>query len=333
MYNNIQALRGIAALMVVMFHLLPQFKAMGLNNYLYESFARFGYIGVDIFFVISGFVMAKSTNKLSHDSKNARNFLSKRFARIFLGYWPAFFLALLLYSIFNANFLPQKDILSSFFLLSTNLSKLVIGPSWSLTYELYFYSLIALLLLFKKALTKFFLLALSVLIIVKIIFITAPVAWIDFFFSHFLLEFVLGYFLFHLKNYLLNPVVLYVLGIIGVSALVTGVNIKIADDWTRVASFGVFAFCLMACLLYLEEIKNISHKGVFKKLGDASYSLYIYHILFVNLFYHTGLRAKLVQYNAATIGFITYLLFIIIISLAIYRNIERPLYTIATKKY
>ena len=83
MYNNIQALRGIAAFLVVIFHLLPHFRAMGLSNIVFESIAQYGYAGVDVFFVISGFVMAKTTHNLPQNFSSSKQFISKRFLRIY----------------------------------------------------------------------------------------------------------------------------------------------------------------------------------------------------------------------------------------------------------
>ena len=60
MLLNLQALRGVAALLVLMHHSLAHFKAMGLSNPVFEFVATHGNIGVDIFFVISGYVMAIS---------------------------------------------------------------------------------------------------------------------------------------------------------------------------------------------------------------------------------------------------------------------------------
>ena len=110
MLYNIQALRGIAAMLVLMHHALPHFKAMNLSNSVIEFIGKFGYIGVDIFFVISGFVMAKTTVNKAKGFSLFKAFLSKRFLRIYLGFLPIFILALLYYYQFNPHFLEKKEI-------------------------------------------------------------------------------------------------------------------------------------------------------------------------------------------------------------------------------
>ncbi|HFC30673.1 MAG TPA: acyltransferase [Oceanospirillales bacterium] len=326
MYNNIQALRGIAAFMVVLFHMLGQFKAMNLSNSWYESIAQFGYIGVDIFFVISGFVMAKTTHNLANNPKNAIKFIQKRLLRIFLGYWPILLFAIIVYALLIPDILAKKDIFSSVFLISTNLQKLVIGPSWSLTYELYFYLLLSLLLMSNFINKKVFLSLLAIIIVLKILFLQQSNQYLDFFLSHFLLEFIIGFFLFYLKKQLLSQYMLPIILLLAITALTIGINLPIADDWTRVVTFGFFGVCIIALAIHLEDNKIFIANGMVKKIGDASYSLYIVHIIFVNLFYHSGLRNYLTGTPYSAIGFVLYLALIIYFSLLIYKYLEHPLY-------
>ena len=70
---NIQQLRGIAVISVVLFHL----------NFI---FAKTGYLGVDTFFVISGFLMAMLYGN-TIDLKNTKVFFYKRAVRLLPAYW------------------------------------------------------------------------------------------------------------------------------------------------------------------------------------------------------------------------------------------------------
>ena len=326
MYNNIQALRGMAAFMVVLFHMLGQFKAMNLSNSYYESIAQFGYIGVDIFFVISGFVMAKTTHNLANNPKNALNFMQKRLLRIFLGYWPILIFAIIIYALLIPDILAKKDILASVFLITTNMQKLVIGPSWSLTYELYFYFILCLLLMSNFINKIVFLSLLAIIIVLKILFLPQSNHYLDFFLSHFLLEFLAGFFVFYLKKQLLSQYMLPIILLFAITALTIGVNLPIADDWTRVVTFGFFGVCLIALAIHLEDNKIFIANGIVKKIGDASYSLYIVHIIFVNLFYHSGLRNYLTSTSYPALGFVLYIIFIVLVSMILYKTIEHPLY-------
>jgi exopolysaccharide production protein ExoZ len=62
MHNNIQALRAVAAILVVLFHSCNLYLKLGSPILFFASVAFKGNIGVDIFFVISGFVIAHTTS-------------------------------------------------------------------------------------------------------------------------------------------------------------------------------------------------------------------------------------------------------------------------------
>src|SRR5437588_6588643 len=106
----IQCLRGAAALMVVFFHF-----SIFLEPLVPGSVAVFsnGYLGVDIFFIISGFIIYVSTEKAT--AHNGAVFLARRICRVILPAWAAMFLSVvvtpplfkdLLYGMF---FIPLKN--------------------------------------------------------------------------------------------------------------------------------------------------------------------------------------------------------------------------------
>ncbi len=326
MYNNIQALRGIAAFLVVIFHLLPHFRAMGLSNVVFESIAQYGYAGVDVFFVISGFVMAKTTQNLPRNFSSAKQFITKRFLRIYSGYLPIFAFALLYYSTYSPDFVKEIDLVSSLFLTSTDMQKLLLGVSWSLTYELFFYSLIAFILLTKLSFRFVFFTVAFMVIIKNIFFPIIDFSWLNFSLSLFLLEFMAGFFLFSLLRSIAQPIYLPILIILALISLYFGVTIPMENNWIRIMTFGVFGFAVIWILLALEINEKLIIRGTLKRIGDASYSLYLVHIVFVNMFYTSGIRTALVTHNIALLGFIVYTIMIVIISLLIYKWIELPLY-------
>ena len=82
MLANLQALRALAAIAVVVFH----FGLMPPTSLSFTS----GAAGVDLFFVLSGFIIAYSS------SRDAQHFLARRFIRIVPAYWIATIIAALL---------------------------------------------------------------------------------------------------------------------------------------------------------------------------------------------------------------------------------------------
>lgn len=78
MFKNIQMLRALAAFMVFCFHAAPQYQAMGGGWKGFERLSGIGFAGVDIFFVISGFVAALTTLNRDRTASNAGEFLRRR---------------------------------------------------------------------------------------------------------------------------------------------------------------------------------------------------------------------------------------------------------------
>jgi len=328
MLFNLQALRGIAALLVVMHHSLGHFKAMGLSNSVFEFVALHGNIGVDIFFVISGYVMAKTTSNSAPGIDAGFHFISKRFARIYLGYWPIFFIALIIYYFHRPDYLVDKQLLQSFTLLMFgHYSELVIAPAWSLTFELYFYLIVGLVLSSRwlKPIPVF--LVISLLIVLKS-FTTrlGDNDLLDFFFSPYIYEFIAGYLIFIYWHYLSAKKWIFVSLVIGIMSYSIGVQLGSDHGYFRFTAISSFAACLVWFMLLLEAHNLITFRGLIKKVGDSSYTLYLSHTILLGLFYSFGIRDYLVAKDLALPGFIACIAVITFVSWLFYQFIEAPLY-------
>jgi len=103
--NNIDILRGMAIIFVVLFH----YTAYYSPNYLLRtdnwtlSLAKYGWSGVDIFFVVSGFCIAMTIIR----TQNYFEFIIKRFARIYPAYFICGITTLIFYSLFD---LPGREV-------------------------------------------------------------------------------------------------------------------------------------------------------------------------------------------------------------------------------
>jgi exopolysaccharide production protein ExoZ len=130
MLSSIQALRFTAALLVLFFH-------MGLM--------QSGYKGVDLFFIISGFILYYNYNsRPSITQKLKQKFLIHRLTKIYLLYWTAL---IVLYLIEPFPF--DLSLIGSLLLVPGH--KPVLDISWSLSYELYFYALMGITLFYIPA--------------------------------------------------------------------------------------------------------------------------------------------------------------------------------------
>ena len=128
-FGGLQSLRGIAALLVVLQHVT--FYACSINGIDYQPFLRidFGRIGVQLFFVISGFVMAGCLSQ-------GKRFLLNRMMRIYPGYWLSLAISAVLLSapIYNWHLTVE-----SVALLPGPLNNSYRVPYWTLVYEMAFY--------------------------------------------------------------------------------------------------------------------------------------------------------------------------------------------------
>jgi peptidoglycan/LPS O-acetylase OafA/YrhL len=152
-FDNINILRGFAAISVLIYHLIdpnkwPEFPNSGLLLWF-----RYGWIAVDLFFVISGFVITlsflqrvKNSVNLTEQSSYRKQFLFNRLARII----PLYILTCLIWVVFVNPNLIFDHLLKNFFLHLFFLHHLVpeylFGfnpPSWTLAVEVQFYLLLA----------------------------------------------------------------------------------------------------------------------------------------------------------------------------------------------
>ncbi|CNF00543.1 TPA: acyltransferase [Yersinia enterocolitica] len=153
----IQVLRAFAAILVVMNHYPGRLQV----------FAS-GYIGVDLFFVISGVIMVITTNSNDTSGRYAVDFMIKRFSRICPYYAIMTLIALLLtYKIHDHHALETLTLfLKSVLLVPLWGEQPILEPGWTLTFEMYFYFVFFISLFFNKYrwifVFSFFLLALTV---------------------------------------------------------------------------------------------------------------------------------------------------------------------------
>lgn len=150
--NEIDLLRFVAALAVVFFHYAFRgyaADAMSVMPYpLFSSFAKYGYLGVDLFFMISGFVIL-----MTAASGSLRDFVVSRFVRLYPAFWTCCTITFVLTLAIGA---PRYSAsLSQYLINMTMLSNYVGTPPldgsyWSLFVEMRFYGLVAVVLIIGR---------------------------------------------------------------------------------------------------------------------------------------------------------------------------------------
>ena len=151
---SIQALRGLAVLGVVAFHAQIVEQKYSGGDSLLPLFLDVGRSGVDLFFVISGFVMVMVTQRRFGQAGETPRFLWGRLSRIYPTYWFYFALTAAVFLVkpqwVNASQGHEVRLLSSFLLWPSDRLPLVM-VAWSLIHELWFYLVFSILLLFRRA--------------------------------------------------------------------------------------------------------------------------------------------------------------------------------------
>jgi peptidoglycan/LPS O-acetylase OafA/YrhL len=138
-FRSIDGLRGFAAMAVVLYHLGGNLKSdleQILPDFINTVFA-YGYLGVPIFFVISGFVISHGVGASKITPSYAGNFILRRSVRLDLTYWASILLAISLLVVKN-KFLDSNEAPPGFFVILSNMfylqELLEIKPAISVVY-------------------------------------------------------------------------------------------------------------------------------------------------------------------------------------------------------
>ncbi len=152
-FKELDVLRGITALFIIFFHYTRAYPLQTANSF--WGIFSYGYLGVSLFFIISGFVIFFTTDKV----KSPQEFLIKRFARLYPAYWVCLILTFTLTSlaqfpIFQRT-LPEALIGLSMFQALVPGIRSIDGAYWSLLPELMFYILMLIPIILHRKDWKF----------------------------------------------------------------------------------------------------------------------------------------------------------------------------------
>lgn len=149
--HNLQALRGLACLVVVLFHIAGYENTFWSKWRTFHVVRWFGYAGVDVFFALSGFIIAWAHREQLGRAKHLPRYLVRRFRRIYPVLWAAALATIVLIgSLGTAEiFRPgwQRDYFEWLLLVPRYDPFLFIAATWSLQYEIVFYLAFGLLFL------------------------------------------------------------------------------------------------------------------------------------------------------------------------------------------
>lgn len=296
---SIQYLRAVAALSVVGAH----------------TFLNFGAEGVDLFFVISGFIMCYV---IHNTDKNYKCFLIDRYLRIA----PMYYLITIVFVLCGFSEVTSfHQVIQTITFLKYYESAPLLSIGWTLEYEFAFYSLCALAMALFKSFNMRIYFVLIILFIVVVI--------LDFHlfaekkYGHFA-EFSFGIFIYILFKNELIPSRALLVGISGIFVsilLLYFANTFYGNDllYLRFIGFGLPSALLLISVLSMRA--KIGNFSVIQYLGDASYSIYITHTTTILSFY---VFYDIARGNSLIVDVMSFMLAVAFGCLA-YSYIEQPI--------
>jgi peptidoglycan/LPS O-acetylase OafA/YrhL len=320
--RSIQVLRGIAALAVVVCHAASTAPKHGIA-FPFITDRSIGEWGVDIFFVISGFIMVFITTRHAGTWADTRDFWTRRFFRIAPLYWLVSSFVLANAVLGQSDYRPTLDHVAASFLFvpwndARGQSWPVLRVGWTLDFEMYFYLVFGLLLLIPHTLRWLLIWATVSVLIGLVLHPITP--WAQMLTSALLLEFLAGAAIGHAYLKGLRFPWAAVGAILALGAFL--LSDVLQWDAPKVFRFGIPAAVLVFSMLTLEDSGRVSFSSGPFLLGEWSYSLYLVHVPILAV---CGKVAEMTHITSPA-----FLLLEILVTVAVaavtYRLLEKPMH-------
>lgn len=317
---SIQYARGVAAVGVLLFHSFNDAQATGYPEQVLQA-------GVDLFFVISGFIMWVTTQRSSIGPKR---FLGKRVRRVVPLYWLFSGVAVLV-----AGAAPQlgkttslQHAVASFLFLpavrpSNGQVEPVLAPGWTLNHEMLFYLIFAVALTLSSRRLR-----LGVVIGVNVAlsilgWLTHGPLILSFYTNPIILEFVFGVIVgwVYTSGYTMSRRVSTALVSVGGLVMVGCAAAWGQTTILRVIMWGIPAAVIVLALALTENAAPVARRRAWAFVGDGSYSIYLVHGIVLSAL------LSLVNHVAAPkiLMIVVGTPLALIITLCAYQYIERPI--------
>jgi exopolysaccharide production protein ExoZ len=321
---SVQALRAMAAISVVIVH-LNQIWLM-LEGHANAQLALYPLAsGVDLFFVISGFIMVQSSEELFGKNGSPLVFMSRRLARIVPLYWLTTLIAI---PVFSQPITWQRFLSSMLFIPMTNAAGSIApinGVGWTLNFEMFFYVIFAAMIRWRqlKAISGVCAMLVGLVIFGK--FLHPANALLLIWTDPIIIEFGFGVAIAFIYFYgtqlpTLMRLALISSGMVSVWFFAT----RMPPSGLRFIEWGLPAAAIFAgTVLGPKEKETGSIASLAKMLGDSSYALYLIHPLVgaaVLIGWNHGLN-HLPKAGVLAAAFMA----AIVISVGIHKYIEAPI--------
>lgn len=290
----LDALRGLAALWVVFNHIELPIAHDHLPLPVRVWLIEYGGLGIQVFFAISGFVIAHSVRNVHMNGPQFGNFMARRFARITPPYYAAVLLAVTVTYV-STRFKHESWALPSFgrwiahavYLPDLLNMEMINGVHWTLYLEIQFYLLFALVLWFIEPLSKRWShAAQAVMAAVGAVALLYPLFDLrnarEHYFLPYCFAFVVGVYVQWYRTKRLRPEIFFTyLTLLGVAWVVHGDSL-------------VGAGFLTGVIILASTVGDRSERWLrqrpFAFLGKISYSLYLVHAPIIGAAFYFGTK-------------------------------------------
>jgi hypothetical protein len=330
--TNIQYLRALAVLSVVTHHVTGASQSYDLPAEALSILVPLGQSGVDLFFVISGFIMVYIQKE---KIRSPQSFFLSRVIRILPLYWLLTFLLVLLRyiapSFFRFSSAPTHgDFIASLVFLTEAIfaPKAVLFLGWTLEYEMLFYALFS-ISLFASTLQKSILFSTAVILAVLIIYPSLMPS------SMMMIEFLggmlIGSIYLRSASILRSAPAILMGGLILLSLTLFFDFFEFNPEYThglpRVLKWGIPSMLIVFGSVFSKQGNN----RLLSKIGDASYSIYLIQAFTIPCYYKfvSILGVGVIPNDVLAIGC---LLFTAIVGVITYTMLEKPTHLFLNRK-
>ena len=293
--KTLQALRAFAAMAVVFYHTIAATDHAYPDGTIPDSLMNIGWLGgfgVDVFFVISGFIMMYAHWGDFQLPGSQRSFWSNRLRRIVPNYWLLTTVGVLIILLMPSlsqhgrTFDPYWIIASYAFIPWTSDSGItmpVLGLGWTLNYEMYFYVVFSFALLFPRNLAIPLLVLVFLTSIAAGTFISSDAPLFKQVTSWLLIEFLCGVALAIAfkkgRSVQTSTAVL----LVAITFPLLAMALLWRDNgafphYLRLVFYGTPALAIVLAATLSEGMRNLRVPAFIILLGDASYSIYLTHL-------------------------------------------------------
>jgi exopolysaccharide production protein ExoZ len=338
---SVQALRAMAAGLVVIFH--ARAFAYGYQEkyglapavlFDFKTLHLLGGFGVDLFFVISGFVMTYIMWNEPRSAESVWPFLKRRLTRIIPIYWFYTFILVALGLFLPRLFTETIDlatVLRSLFLIpytpvGANPAP-ILAVGWTLSFEMYFYALVAIGMFIPR---RTFIIALGVyftLWALTPLFVTSTSAIFGVASNLLVFEFYFGMLIcaaFKSRGGL-NKGLGWCALALGAAMLAFATYFFEPPFHMRGLVWGIPAACFVIWFISRERNAGFMRSALWQALGASSYTLYLTHFIMLAVLGRIGYTFGLMPHIPSDLYILLTSIFCLIAGHILYLTIERPL--------